>query len=339
MSTPLVTIVIPVYNGSDYLREAIDSALGQTYPNIEVIIVNDGSNDGGKTREIATSYGDRITYIEKENGGVATALNTGIQKAQGKYVSWLSHDDAYDPWKIELQIPIMERYEAEGRKVIVYSSFLWMDERSVVYGRSDLPDVPSADFYQALLFNMVFNSALKHRSFSVHGCTMLFPKKVFDEVGFFDERLRTTQDFDLWFKMLGTYDFVWMDGYLVRSRVHKGQGTYKLRKERVEEVEDLYLNAFRLYRPGSERFDLDLPRAILAFKLMTRFKAYKAAREELKNQGFSLRSWSYVMRAIMSPRVVIRARVAAKYGWICIKKKFRKDRSPVPGQKDDSSRF
>ena len=80
---PKVSIVIPVYNGSDYMAEAIDSALAQTYNNTEVIVVNDGSNDGGKTREIAFSYEDKIRYFEKENGGVASALNFGIKKMEG----------------------------------------------------------------------------------------------------------------------------------------------------------------------------------------------------------------------------------------------------------------
>ena len=66
---PLVSIVIPVYRGANYMREAIDSALGQSWPRCEVIVVNDGSPDGGETERIALSYGDRIRYIAKENGG------------------------------------------------------------------------------------------------------------------------------------------------------------------------------------------------------------------------------------------------------------------------------
>ena len=82
---PLVSIVIPVYNGSDYLREAIDSALAQTYANIEVLVINDGSKDNGATESIALSYGDRIRYFNKENGGVASALNMGIEQMKGDY--------------------------------------------------------------------------------------------------------------------------------------------------------------------------------------------------------------------------------------------------------------
>ena len=76
---PLVSIIIPVYNGSNYLAQAIDSALAQTYTPIEIIVVNDGSRDDGATEEVALGYGDRITYVRKENGGSSSALNEGIR--------------------------------------------------------------------------------------------------------------------------------------------------------------------------------------------------------------------------------------------------------------------
>ena len=97
---PLVSIIIPVYNGADYVAEAIDSALNQTYKNIEIIVVNDGSNDNGKTEKIVLSYGEKIRYFSKENGGVSSALNIGIANMKGEYFSWLSHDDMYLPSKI-----------------------------------------------------------------------------------------------------------------------------------------------------------------------------------------------------------------------------------------------
>ena len=88
ISSPLVSIVIPVYNGSNYLKEAIDSALAQTYKNIEVLVINDGSNDDDLTNEIAFSFGDKIKYYKKENGGVSSALNYGISKMKGDYFSY-----------------------------------------------------------------------------------------------------------------------------------------------------------------------------------------------------------------------------------------------------------
>jgi len=86
--TPKVSIIVPVYNGSKYIRAAIDSALSQTYRNFELIVIDDGSVDD--TRQIVESYGDRLQYFWKPNGGVASALNLGIEKMSGAYFSWLS---------------------------------------------------------------------------------------------------------------------------------------------------------------------------------------------------------------------------------------------------------
>jgi len=79
---PLVSIIIPVYNGSNYLRNAIESALAQTYENFEVIVINDGSKDSGRSAAIAKEFAGRIRYFEKPNGGVASALNLGSRKCE-----------------------------------------------------------------------------------------------------------------------------------------------------------------------------------------------------------------------------------------------------------------
>ena len=101
---PKVSIVIPVFNGANYLTSAIESALEQTYEDKEIIVVDDGSVDDDATKEIAKSYGDKIRYYLKENGGTSSALNFGIKNMNGEYFSWLSHDDVYYPKKIEMQI-------------------------------------------------------------------------------------------------------------------------------------------------------------------------------------------------------------------------------------------
>ena len=93
--SPVVSIVIPVYNGSNYLREAVDSALQQTYGRTEVIVVDDGSDDGGRTDAIIRSYGDRVRRFRKPNGGVSTALNHGLREMTGEWFAWLSHDDRF----------------------------------------------------------------------------------------------------------------------------------------------------------------------------------------------------------------------------------------------------
>src|ERR1051325_5902856 len=96
---PRVSIVIPVYNGANYLAEAIDSAVAQA--EAEVLVVDDGSTDA--TPSIARSYGDRIRYIPKPNGGVSSALNRGIAEMRGEWFCWLSHDDRFLPRQTERQ--------------------------------------------------------------------------------------------------------------------------------------------------------------------------------------------------------------------------------------------
>lgn len=222
---PLVSIVIPVYNGSDFLRDAIESALAQTYRNVEVVVVNDGSTDGGATEAIARSFGDRIRYFWKPNGHVASALNHGIAQMRGAYMSWLSHDDMYLPNKIEKQISAVERL---GPRTVVYGDFETLDVASGQIRAVELPDTPAEQFRWFLTV-----------SNSLHGCTLLVPKVCFDECGRFNESLRTTQDYDLWFRLAGRFRFVHVPGIGVRARLHPGQGTNQLRGIALQECDTL----------------------------------------------------------------------------------------------------
>jgi glycosyltransferase involved in cell wall biosynthesis len=211
---PKVSIIIPVYNGANFLREAIDSALAQTYGNIEVIVVNDGSIDGGKTEGIAKSYGDRLRYYYKENGGVASALNFGIREMKGEYFSWLSHDDVYYPNKVEEQI---QYFKNINKIVILYSDYDLIDRDSKYIRAEKIKNIEPRDFRYALIVGNPIN-----------GCTALVPRSCFEVVGTFDTRLKTTQDYDLWFRMAKKYDFLHIPKVLVKSRVHPEQGTVAL---------------------------------------------------------------------------------------------------------------
>ncbi len=102
MTTPLVSVIIPCYNQAQYLPEAIDSVLKQTYPRVEVVVVNDGSPDD--TEGVANGYGDRIRYVTRANGGISLARNTGIANADGAYVKFLDADDYLHPEQIGWQM-------------------------------------------------------------------------------------------------------------------------------------------------------------------------------------------------------------------------------------------
>lgn len=184
---PRVSIVIPVYNGSNYMREAIDSALAQTYPNLEVIVVNDGSTDGGATREIALSYGDRIRYLEKENGGVSSALNCGIRSMTGEYLSWLSHDDLYLPEKVAASVALLSAYENRER-LIAFCGSSHINEKSEVT-RSEVDTFESGRLYTGL---EMLEYLLCRKMLNC--CCMLIPREAFEVCGYFHEDLRYNQD-------------------------------------------------------------------------------------------------------------------------------------------------
>ncbi len=232
---PKVSIVIPVYNGSNYLREAVDSALAQSYGNVEIIVVNDGSRDAGATEAVARSYGDRIRYVGKENGGVATALNAGIAAMTGDYFSWLSHDDAYPPDKIERQVAFLAG--RDDREVVVYGDYALMDADGRLYHTVRLPSRPSA----AMPYHLFIEQPL-------HGCTLLVPKSAFDAVGLFPEHLRTTQDYDLWVRMAMRVPFVHQPEVLVHGRRHADQGSRTIPGHK-EEVRRFFDRNYPLFSP------------------------------------------------------------------------------------------
>ena len=235
MTDPRVSIVIPVYNGANYLRGAIDSALAQTYPNFEIIVVNDGSTDGGATEAIAKSYGDQLRYFHKQNGHVASALNYGIRHMTGEYFSWLSHDDLYRPEKIAAQI---ECTKVNPPRTVVYSDFEILNAETGSVTPARLPHIEPAHFRHFIANNSM-----------LHGCTVLVPKPCFDECGTFDETLRTTQDYDMWFRLARHCSFVHLPRVLVTSRHHSQQGTHQLRDVAVAECNRLLTGFVRELRP------------------------------------------------------------------------------------------
>ncbi len=228
MDTPLVTIAIPVYNGANFVGDAIQSALDQTYQNIEILVVNDGSRDNGATRGVVESFGSRIRYIEKENGGVSTALNLAIAEMRGEYFSWLSHDDIFMPRKTELEVA----YALANNAKIVYADYKFVNEN-----KTPLPDDTFVTalaekgniFYQLLI------------GYPVNGCTTLIHKDVFKKVGFFRTDLPTTQDYDFWFRCTRYFDFHLLKEEVMLSRVHPNQDSKKLAGHFIE-CDALYTN-------------------------------------------------------------------------------------------------
>ena len=205
---PKVSIVVPVFNGSNYLADALESALAQTYRNTEIIVVDDGSCDDGATRDVAVSYGDRIRYVPKANGGVSSALNAGIAAMTGEYFSWLSHDDIYCKDKIELQIEYIRQHRD--------AAFLCGGFEKVDIEGNLLSRVLQDD-------RTLIENGRQALSVYIFGCTTLIKKTCFDDVGGFNEANRTTSDDEMWLKIIRKYKLHYIDKILCKERIHPEQ--------------------------------------------------------------------------------------------------------------------
>lgn len=211
---PKVSIVIPVYNGEDYVNEAIDSALAQTYENCEVIVVNDGSTDN--TEAIVKTYGNKIRYFSKENGGVSSALNVGIEHMEGEYFQYLPHDDLLHPDKIEKNIRAIQ--QSRNEMSIVWSgwNYNYMDGRGLQ--RFQIP-------YQYNDKNRLTNSVFPLLFSILNTVTVLINRKYFDKIGKFNTELYTSQDYDMWYRTFIDQRTIYLEEELVDYRMHEHQGT------------------------------------------------------------------------------------------------------------------
>ena len=291
---PLVSIIIPVYNGSDFLRQAVNSALGQTYTNIEVIIVNDGSNDNGKTEEVALSYGKRVRYLCKENGGVASALNFGISQMKGEYFSWLSHDDMYTPDKIEVELGLIEDKE----NAIACCNVSLVDESGKLIRNNYMNQrkTRSIRCFMAL-----------DTDTGINGCALLIPKTAFELCGYFREELRCTQDYDMWVRLSEKYRFVFSEKQMVLSRQHPAQDSKTKAKICTQEADKLHSNILRdISLEEFSTFESDLNYYKNEYKVYFNAKNKKTAAQILTKllKLYQQKNWQYSYRNLFQNEVL-----------------------------------
>ena len=239
----------------------------------QILVVNDGSQDNGKTRAIAEEYGDKIRYFEKENGGVSTALNLAIKEMTGDYFSWLSHDDMYYPNKIERNV----------------EEILKCDDNSIVYSDYDYVN-PQGDLLEHVRLD--HKLLVKKPDYAVlrgmiGGITLLIPKKAFEDCGNFPIELRCTQDYELWFRMLDKYTFVHIPEILAMTRLHSMQDTNTSPKMLVE-GNALWIGIAKRY-PLEKKIKLEgseyLFYAEMEHFLTYQLKPYRKAAAEVKNMA------------------------------------------------------
>jgi glycosyltransferase involved in cell wall biosynthesis len=201
---PLVSIIVPTYNRSRLLVEAINSALNQTYRQVEVIVVDDGSPDD--TPAVAAQFGGRIQYICQQNAGVSAARNRGFSESKGEFVCFLDDDDVYFEDKIALQVDALLRHPDTP---VANGNYYYMSQAGRLLSHNGL--LPAHDaFRNLLLSNFVWMSA------------PLIRRDALLKVGLFNLEHSLAADLDMWLRLAGLNDFVC---------IQKPVGAYRLQQE------------------------------------------------------------------------------------------------------------
>lgn len=185
MPFPFISAVIPTFNRLGMVERAVRSVLAQTYPSFECIVVDDGSTDN-TFQALQQEFGDRIRLFKKENGGVSSARNLGIQESRGEWIAFLDSDDEWFPAKLERQ---MAHVKAHPACRIVQTTEQWTRQgRRVNPGLVHLKK--GGDLFEASLHRCMITPS-----------SVLMKKSLFGEVGLFDEAMIVCEDYDIWLRI------------------------------------------------------------------------------------------------------------------------------------------
>lgn len=251
--TSRVTVVIPCYNRERFIRETLESALSQTYPNLEIVAIDDGSTDG--TRKILEDYGGRIRILEhpgRTNKGQSAAINLGIRSTKGNYIAILDSDDLWAPEKIERQVEFLEKNPDVG---LVYVNGFAVDEEGKTLYMLFRPGHVEPNSPGRVLLECHFSvpsNALVRRS-------------DFEMAGEFDETMRSAQDHDMAIRLAEVTKLAYLDELLWYYRRHLYTQSQKHSRRRWQ-------TGFKILSKACERrpYGLNIRRrrlAVLNFRL------------------------------------------------------------------------
>jgi len=216
MTSGKVSVIMPCYNAAKYLDEAIDSLRRQTYQNLEILAVNDGSKDDTQARlEAQAARDSRVRVFAQPNAGPSAARNTAIRNVDGEYVCFLDADDVYLPDKIERQVQYLKDHPDID---LVYSDWYTGDEQLNLTALSAVR-IPYSNMVEAFAIRNWFPPLVP-----------LFRRGMLDAVGEFDEAFRMTEDWEYWIRCTRAGKFAYLPGPLVIYRTHGAQAHLQVTK-------------------------------------------------------------------------------------------------------------
>jgi glycosyltransferase involved in cell wall biosynthesis len=201
---PLISVIIPAYNAEKTIQDTVQSVLNQTYSDIEIIVINDGSTD--KTLECLSSISDaRLNVFSYSNSGANPSRNRGLTHAAGDYVSFLDADDLWTPDKLDAQLNALKNHPTAA---VAYSWTNFIDESGKVLHSGSYVSASGNVLAELAVVNFLEN-----------GSNPLIKKQAVLDVGGFDESLQACQDWDLWLRLAAKYEFVAVSSPQILYRV------------------------------------------------------------------------------------------------------------------------
>lgn len=226
---PLVSVVVPAYNVEDYVAECLESILTQTYPRVEVIVLDDASTDG--TAEVLAGYAGEVRVVQQEeNRGQFETANRGIRLGDGDLVAYFHADDVYEPEILEREVAAFREHPEVGA---VFSLDTFIDAEGRPFHRLDPPDSVPLD--RPMSYRELLDNLLRHKNPFLRTPTAMVRSDVYDEVGLFDpDRWKNTSDFDMWVRIAREHPILVLDQHLYRYRHFHGSSAQRYHHLRVE---------------------------------------------------------------------------------------------------------
>ncbi len=243
MSEPMVSVIIATYNRANTICAAVDSVLEQTYPNIELIVVDDGSTDD--TAEILNRYGDKIQVVYQDNAGPAVARNRGVELSSGEIIAFLDSDDLWLPEKIEKQVKALERF---GNSVPCCLCNAFVESQThpgtTSFDLAPLKIGPGPGLFTNVTEVLVTRSVLFNQAVAIR-------RWAWEQVGGFDESLTYMEDHDLAVRLslLGPWAII-REPLVVYHRGNQDALSTRSRRERTKLLEDMISFYTRIVSTG-----------------------------------------------------------------------------------------
>ena len=255
---PLVSIIVPVFNGERYLRESIDSMIKQIYPRIEILIMDDASTDS--TPNIITSYGKLVRYYRQpRNRGIYGNMNDGIEKARGEYIAFYHADDIYHPGIVEQETGFLQHYPEAGA---VFCQAVFIDSNGHEFGRFRVQ--PELRGGRPIDYRMIFNALLCYKNRILICPTSMVPTRVYKDVGLYrDREFLNSSDLEMWLRIARKYPIGILEEYLIQYR--HGHNSSSKRYHHLRTIQERYFNIMDLYLEEGGRV-IATPDALAAFE-------------------------------------------------------------------------